>query len=445
VTTLNNIMSLIAPAPQKPVQAQDANQKDTALQDFLGMILSPANAGTVEQTPQLSPKDMQALTEKIAALLNQNPADMPLTVQTNVQGGLSASLTQDLSAALAAQLQEAAPQAMTEALPEDITALADLLNNIEPGSGNTELSAEETAKLQAFLQAQKTAQNTVQNAAQDSTAQIPAKTSLQSLLQAQTQVQTDQTAEAKTQAAAAQYAPHAHDSDDAPLPANMQPQQPATPAKTDGASLPAAQIQAPAQTSSTGMGFGSGDFGQNGFTFQNTGDDVTLTGAGSGTGVDGAGKSFAQYTGNATASLPPQTAQMIAVQMQRNMNAKIDTFTLQLDPADLGRLDIELKFHKDGSMKAHLSAERPETLAMLQKDSAHLERVLQQAGIDVDGESLSFDLRQQAQNDDAQGTDGKRNIQAGAGNTTDNNTTLTNAADVTLNGYISERGVNIMV
>ncbi len=436
MTTLNNIMSLIAPAPQKPAQAQDVNQKDVALQDFLGMILSPANVGTVEQTPQLSPKDMQALTEKIAALLNQNPADMSLNVETNLQGGLSASLTQDLSAALAAQLQEIEPQVM----PEDMNILADLLNNIEPSAGDAELSTEETAKLQAFLQSQNTAQTATQDAPSST-----AKASLQAMLQAQTQAHTDQAAEAKTQAAAAQYAPHAKAGDDAPLPANMQPQQPATPAKGDGASLSAAQMQAPTHAGSNGMGFGSGDFGQSGFTFQNTGDSVTLNGTGLGATVDAAGKSFAQYTGNTTASLPPQTAQMIAVQMQRNMNAKIDTFTLQLDPADLGRLDIELKFHKDGTMKAHLSAERPETLAMLQKDSAHLERVLQQAGIDVNGESLSFDLRQQAQHDDAQGTDGKRNMQAGDAKTTDNNTTLTHAADVTLNGYISERGVNIMV
>src|SRR5690606_29469667 len=157
------------------------------------------------------------------------------------------------------------------------------------------------------------------------------------MLQAQVQAHTDQAAEAKTQASAAQYGQHTQEGDDAPLPANMQPQQPATPAKGDGASLSAAQLQAPANAGSNSMGFGSGDFGQSGFTFHTTGDSVTLNGTGLGATVDAAGKSFAQYTGSATAALPPQTAQMIAVQMQRNMNAKIDTFTLQLDPADLGR------------------------------------------------------------------------------------------------------------
>ena len=160
-------------------------------------------------------------------------------------------------------------------------------------------------------------------------------------------------------------------------------------------------------------------------------------------------QSFAQYNAQATAqTLPAQTTQMIALQIQRNASAKVDSFTMQLDPADLGRLDVELKFHRDGSVQAHLSADRPETLAMLQKDSAHLERILQQAGFDTKDGSLSFDLRQQADGNSAGGTGNKRAGAGGIGGnmTNDNIEAANNAAEQTrLSGYVGLQGVNIMV
>ena len=45
-------------------------------------------------------------------------------------------------------------------------------------------------------------------------------------------------------------------------------------------------------------------------------------------------------------------------------------------------------------VKIHLIAEKPETLAMLQKDSHFLEKTLQDAGLTTDKDSLSFDLKQ---------------------------------------------------
>lgn len=67
---------------------------------------------------------------------------------------------------------------------------------------------------------------------------------------------------------------------------------------------------------------------------------------------------------------------------------------MQLDPPELGNVMIQIKFGKDNSVKAHLTVERPETLSLLQKDSASLEKALQEAGLDTSGDSLSFDLKQ---------------------------------------------------
>jgi len=139
------------------------------------------------------------------------------------------------------------------------------------------------------------------------------------------------------------------------------------------------------------------------------------------------------------------TTQMVALQIQRNAAAKVDTFTMQLNPMNLGRLEIKMKFTRDGAVKAQLIAEKPETLSMLQKDQPQIQRLLQQAGLDVDENALSFDLRQQPQ--DQQNTKESYN---GAGNShgAPASAGIESAAvkiAVEAMGYISQGGVNIVV
>ncbi|MCK8783045.1 flagellar hook-length control protein FliK [Roseomonas sp. NAR14] len=85
--------------------------------------------------------------------------------------------------------------------------------------------------------------------------------------------------------------------------------------------------------------------------------------------------------------------------------------TLSLAPAELGRVEISIHRAADGSSVAvHVSAERPETLALLQRDAPELDRTLQQAGLGGAGErSLSFSLGGQGgggQGGGGQGWDG---------------------------------------
>ena len=65
--------------------------------------------------------------------------------------------------------------------------------------------------------------------------------------------------------------------------------------------------------------------------------------------------------------------------------------SLRLDPPDLGRVDVKMTFSKDKTVKAVVTAEKPETFMMLQRDAQLLERALQDAGLDADG-GLSFEL-----------------------------------------------------
>ena len=68
------------------------------------------------------------------------------------------------------------------------------------------------------------------------------------------------------------------------------------------------------------------------------------------------------------------------------------SITLQLDPPELGRVEVRMEFGKDKSVKAHLVVEKPETFLMLQRDASALERALQNAGLETDSDSLNYQM-----------------------------------------------------
>lgn len=70
---------------------------------------------------------------------------------------------------------------------------------------------------------------------------------------------------------------------------------------------------------------------------------------------------------------------------------------IQLDPADLGKLDIKLNVGADGKTGVVITADNKSTLDLLQKDAANLARALSDAGLKADTGSLNFNLRDQQQ------------------------------------------------
>lgn len=67
--------------------------------------------------------------------------------------------------------------------------------------------------------------------------------------------------------------------------------------------------------------------------------------------------------------------------------------TIRLSPEELGKVDIKMEISKDGMVRAVVSVDRQDTLELLQRDAKGLEKALQDAGLQTDGESLEFDLR----------------------------------------------------
>jgi flagellar hook-length control protein FliK len=136
----------------------------------------------------------------------------------------------------------------------------------------------------------------------------------------------------------------------------------------------------------------------------------------SGTGQAGAINTVQQASGTGAAMAASQMARpapvetaagiQIAIHISRAVQDGIDRFSVRLNPPELGRVDIKLEVAHDGRAIAVVSADRQETLDLLQRDARGLERALQEAGLKADSGSLNFSLRQ----------DGREGEQAAANN-----------------------------
>lgn len=101
----------------------------------------------------------------------------------------------------------------------------------------------------------------------------------------------------------------------------------------------------------------------------------------------------------------PMNAKMvneqITIAINKNVVKGLNNFSIRLNPAELGQVDIKLEFGADGKMQASMMVENEKTLAMLQRDQSSLEKALQDAGINLSNKNLSFSLMKQNQENNA--------------------------------------------
>ncbi|TRO92982.1 flagellar hook-length control protein FliK [Glycocaulis profundi] len=98
--------------------------------------------------------------------------------------------------------------------------------------------------------------------------------------------------------------------------------------------------------------------------------------------------------------LVPGHAAAIAGLMARRFSDGARVFDIRLDPAELGRVDVRMTMGKDGKAQVLMTAERAEALAELQRTHRELARELEEAGVELAEDGLSFEL--------ASGDDGDR-------------------------------------
>ena len=105
-----------------------------------------------------------------------------------------------------------------------------------------------------------------------------------------------------------------------------------------------------------------------------------------------------------TADVSPAVASAVVIFVIYAMAAFADTvarrahqgtsrFSVRLDPAELGSVDVRVEVKANGEVKAHLVVERSDTLDMMLRDQKSLERSLAQAGLDVGQSGLQFSMR----------------------------------------------------
>lgn len=90
----------------------------------------------------------------------------------------------------------------------------------------------------------------------------------------------------------------------------------------------------------------------------------------------------------------PVPTEQVAAAIQAHAARGDKRFEIRLDPPELGRVDVRMNIGPDGEVRAHLIVERTETLDLMLRDQRSLERSLEQTGMKLGDNGLSFALRQ---------------------------------------------------
>ncbi|MCG8508104.1 MAG: flagellar hook-length control protein FliK, partial [Rhodospirillales bacterium] len=170
--------------------------------------------------------------------------------------------------------------------------------------------------------------------------------------------------------------------------------------QTDQSNAQAARAQANAASAAAARGavqMASGGNGASGQAHMGTGESFSGT-----QGQTMAQTSATQQTAQAQAAKGPKFSiptksfvDQISVQISKAVGAGTDRINIQLRPESLGRVDVRMEVAKDGRVNAVVTADNKNTLDMLQRDARELERALQDAGLQTDSGSLSFNLKGQ--------------------------------------------------
>lgn len=107
-------------------------------------------------------------------------------------------------------------------------------------------------------------------------------------------------------------------------------------------------------------------------------------------------------------TLPTPATEQVKVKLIKAALGGLDKIKIQLNPSELGKVEIRLEIGSDGAIRGTVIADKPETMELLQRDAKQLERALQDAGLKTGGDSLDFQMRGGGTNE--------RQQQAGSGN-----------------------------
>jgi flagellar hook-length control protein FliK len=109
-----------------------------------------------------------------------------------------------------------------------------------------------------------------------------------------------------------------------------------------------------------------------------------------------------------------EAGEPVAIRIARAARDGDKSLTLELHPADLGRVEVRLSFHADG-VGVQMTLDKPETFEAFSRNRARLEQQLAQAGIDLGGGGLDLRLGQQDGQPESERRPANLRTQAGSG------------------------------
>jgi flagellar hook-length control protein FliK len=92
----------------------------------------------------------------------------------------------------------------------------------------------------------------------------------------------------------------------------------------------------------------------------------------------------------------PTPLHVVPIEIGLRALAGSKRFDIRLDPAELGRVDVNLEISEKGEVSARLVVDRVETLHLLQRDARTLERAFEQAGLKAADGGVDITLRDPA-------------------------------------------------
>lgn len=93
----------------------------------------------------------------------------------------------------------------------------------------------------------------------------------------------------------------------------------------------------------------------------------------------------------------PELVAQLAANIVRKLEGRTTRFEMELNPAEMGRVDVRLSIDKDGRVAAQMAFDNPLAAADMRGRADDLRRQLEQAGFQVASEDLSFAERDKGQ------------------------------------------------
>ena len=117
-------------------------------------------------------------------------------------------------------------------------------------------------------------------------------------------------------------------------------------------------------------------------------------------GANPSGVATSVHIASAAANAVPNL-DVLAISVAARSLSGAKQFDIRLDPPELGPVQVRLSIDASGKTQAHMTADQPQTLTLLQKDAPTLAQALRDAGLNVSQNGLNFSLRGQDRQDDA--------------------------------------------